>query len=394
MLTGEYPPQPGGVGDYTAQLAAALRALGHDVRVLTGVLPGAEDSTQPPAWRRVRRWGTGCWRVVQAALEASGANLLHVQYQAGAYQLEGAVNLLPLWLRRRRPGLRTVTTFHDLRVPYLFPKAGPLRGLAVRALLRGSHGAIFADPLDLARAGPGPSRRWIPVGSNIPCAPPAGYDRSATRRALGAEVGDLLIGYFGFLSSGKGAATVLRALRLLLDEGRSVRLVLIGATSGASNPTDRLDEADAYALAEQLGLGPRVRSSGYVAPTEVSALLLACDLVALPYEDGASLRRGSLLAAFEHGRPIVTTTPAPGARGSGPRSLVPERHFLAVPPNDPAALARAITRLADDPALAARLGSEAKKLAELCSWESIAAETAELYAEVRRTATGGARARA
>jgi glycosyltransferase involved in cell wall biosynthesis len=394
MLTGEYPPQPGGVGDYTARLAAALCALGHKVRVLTSGLPGAKGTTEPQASRRVRDWGFGCWRAVQAAVEESGADLLHIQYQAGAYQLKGAVNLLPLWLRRRRPGLRTVTSFHDLRVPYLFPKAGPLRGLAVRALLRGSHGAIFVDSADLARAGPGPNRRWIPIGSNIPFAPPAGYDRFATRRALGAEVGDLLIGYFGFLSASKGGSVLLEALRLLLNQGRSVRLVLIGATSGATNPTDRIDVAATSALAGRLGLESRLYATGYLAQAAVSANMLACDVLALPYEDGASFRRGSLLAALEHGRPIVTTTPAPGARGFGPRSLIPERHFLPVPPNDPAALAHALTRLADDPELAARLGGEAKRLAGLCSWESIAAETAEVYAEVRRTVDRGSRARA
>ena len=122
--------------------------------------------------------------------------------------------------------------------------------------------------------------------------------------------------------------------------------------------------------------------------------MLACDVLALPYEDGASFRRGSLLAALEHGRAIVTTPPAPGAGGFGPRSLMPERHFLAVPPNDPAALAHALTRLADEPELAARLGGEAKRLAGLCSWESIAAETTQFYTEVRRAVDGGSCAQA
>ena len=34
VITGEYPPQPGGVGDYTAQVAAGLAAAGDEVHVL------------------------------------------------------------------------------------------------------------------------------------------------------------------------------------------------------------------------------------------------------------------------------------------------------------------------------------------------------------------------
>ena len=35
LLSGEYPPQPGGVGDYTRHLGQALLARGHEVFVFT-----------------------------------------------------------------------------------------------------------------------------------------------------------------------------------------------------------------------------------------------------------------------------------------------------------------------------------------------------------------------
>jgi hypothetical protein len=71
-------------------------------------------------------------------------------------------------------------TFHDLRVPYLFPKAGPLRRWIVYHLARSAEGVIATNDEDfhrlLTEARP---RRLalIPIGSNIPCAPPPGYDR-------------------------------------------------------------------------------------------------------------------------------------------------------------------------------------------------------------------------
>ena len=64
-------------------------------------------------------------------------DVVHIQYQSAAYGCIGAVNFLPWRLRLARPG-PALTTFHDLRLPYLFPKAGPLRWQAVLALARGS----------------------------------------------------------------------------------------------------------------------------------------------------------------------------------------------------------------------------------------------------------------
>jgi glycosyltransferase involved in cell wall biosynthesis len=383
ILTGEYPPRTGGVGDYSAHLAAALRDQGQAVQVLTSAESDLDDDdlVAPPAWRRVPNWGFGSWPRVVAALTDWRADLLHIQYQPGAFQLKGAVHLLPLWLRARRPGLRVVTTFHDLRVPYLFPKAGPLRQLAVRMLLQGSQSAIFVDPSDLAHVGAASNRRWIPIGSNIPCAPPAGYDRVALRAQLGVEPGGLLVGYFGFLTAGKGVTTLLRAIRLLRDGGYPARLVLIGAGANAGSATDQSDQHTALALGQELGLGPWLRLTGLLTPPAVSAHLLACDAVALPYDEGASFRRGSLLAALEHGCPVVTTAPARTALGSGLRRLEPDRQFLVVPPGAPAALAEAVMRLAHDPVLAANLGAAGRALAERCGWPALASEVAAVYAE-------------
>jgi hypothetical protein len=41
----------------------------------------------------------------------------------------------------------------------------------------------------------------------------------------------------------------------------------------------------------------------------VSTFLHAADLMVMPYRDGVSLRRGTLMAVLAHGRPLLTTTP-------------------------------------------------------------------------------------
>ena len=40
LVTGEFPPQQGGVGDYTAELSKALAGLGVEPHVITSQVPG------------------------------------------------------------------------------------------------------------------------------------------------------------------------------------------------------------------------------------------------------------------------------------------------------------------------------------------------------------------
>jgi glycosyltransferase involved in cell wall biosynthesis len=417
LLTGEFPPDPGGVGDYTARLSEALAALGVPVAVLTARRPDrpvrrswqrADGGEGPaiPVHARVPAWDFRSWPAVGRVLGRLGPRpILHIQYQAGAFGLQGALNLLPLWMRATRPAARVVTTFHDFRVPYLFPKAGPFRVGANRLLARASHAAVFTEPADLLAAGTGALRGGrgylIPIGSNVDRAPPPDFGPARVRRALGADEATVLIGYFGFLNATKGVPTLLRALAALAADGRRVRLALIGAEAGPSDPTALAPAREVYRLQTELGLDGLVARTGYLPPAELSAALLACDVIALPYRDGASLRRGTLMAAIAHARPIVSTRPNPspgpsparrggnsplsapgrGARGEG-LSLRDGEHLLLVPPDDPAALAGAIARLADDPGLRARLAANAGALADRIAWPEIARQTLAVYETV------------
>src|SRR5438132_1142704 len=82
-------------------------------------------------------------------------------------------------------GPPVAVTFHDLRPPYLFPKAGPLRDLSVRLMARAAHGVLCTEAADLRRLGGGRGRVHVPLGSNVECRPPPGYGPRAWRRARG-----------------------------------------------------------------------------------------------------------------------------------------------------------------------------------------------------------------
>src|SRR5436190_5324418 len=135
LLSAEYPPQPGGVGDYTRRLGEALLARGHTISVITiadcrlqiVALSHSATNRQSTIAALQSDWGWSCWRAVIAALDALRPDVLHIQYQTGAYGMRPAINLLP-WRLRRLPARPLVAvTAHDLLLPYLFPKVGPLR---------------------------------------------------------------------------------------------------------------------------------------------------------------------------------------------------------------------------------------------------------------------------
>ncbi len=396
LISAEYPPQPGGVGDYTWCLAQAVTRRGHTVVIITirdGQLQLLLAGSHDPQWldhRGLSGWDWRCWEATIAALDSVRPDLLHIQYQTGAYGMHPAINLLP-WRLRGLPGCPcVVVTFHDLLEPYLFPKASPLRRYVTGRLARDADRVIVTNAEDAATIRRYQSPRWplslttIPIGSNIPVAPPPGYNRNAWRAALGVGPHDFLIAYFGLLSPSKGVDRLIEAIAGQSAGSRwSVppRLLLIGG--GATAPQDRAYAAGVQAQIMRLGVDHQIIQTGQIDAATVSAHLLAADCVALPFQDGASFRRGSLLAALSHGVAVITTTPTAPA-SAAPVRLIHGQHVYLVPPNDSVALATALQHLAHDDATRIRLGRTAGKLAEQFTWDAIALQHEQVYASLRQ----------
>ncbi len=366
----------GGMGGYASELAKALAKFGNRVSVLTSVL-GQEEGESFALYPRVSKWDFSSWKDILSLLKEIEPQILHLQYQAAAYGMHPAMNLLPWRLRvvRHRPLL--LVTFHDLRVPYLFPKAGPVRRGAIAALARGCDGVIVTNVGDEAGArGYGLKPYLIPIGSNISPRLPPGYDREEWRARWGVKE-ETLLSYFGLLHESKGIETLFRALARLLEGGERVKLLMVGGKIGASDPTTTDYAHRMEALWRELGLADQLLWTGYVDDEEVSANLLASDICVLPYKDGASLRRGSLMAALAHGLPIISTRPSIQVK-----ELIERENIVLVPPDDVEALAAKIQELTASEGLRRRLGCGAAALAQDFSWEKIAKRTLEVYREV------------
>jgi len=187
--------------------------------------------------------------------------------------------------------------------------------------------------------------------------------REATRAALGAGDRDLVFLTLAALVRRKGVDVLLEAARLLAERGLRPLVWIAG-----DGPERKVLEARAAGLHTQVRfLGRR---------SDVADLLAACDVFVLP-----SRREGLGVAALEAmtvGRPVVAS-----AVGGLRDVVVDDRSGLLVPPEDPAALAEALARLAGDERLRERLGSAgAERVREGFLAEQMVSSYVDLYARV------------
>lgn len=379
LVTGEYPPMRGGVGAYTATLAQALVATGMAVSVVTSRRAAAQSqpATSVPVYPIIDRWDWRIWRQLPALAQQIGASWLHVQYQTAAFAMNPAINLAPgLWQRGRQ--LSVAWTYHDLLAPYLWPKAGArLRRWITLRPAQSSRLVIATNEGDyqpLAALSSPATVLKIPIGSNIAVHDLAPADRQAERLRRGYGAATLLIGYFGFLNRSKGGLTLVRTVHELVQQGHDAHLLMIGERVGASDPTNFAYLQEVEALIATLGLRERVQWTGHLDDAGVSAALHLVDLLLMPYNDGASLRRGTLMAGLAHGCAMVTTTPQ-----SPLPELVDGRDLCYVPPENPQAAAQAIAHLAATPSLRQALGVSAREESRQFTWSAIAAHHHQAY---------------
>jgi glycosyltransferase involved in cell wall biosynthesis len=357
IVTGEYPPTIGGVADHSRLLARELAARGADVHVWCPGRQGGSVEDRVAVHRVAGTWSRrDCSRVEPLVREVPGTMLL--QWVPHAYGRKSLNLQFCLWVRGiARRGLRVEVLVHE---PFLAFGEGSWKQEVAAAVHRAMVVALFQAasriwvtipaweerirPWLLGRAVP---VAWLPVPSNIcPVDAPAEVARIRAR-ALGSA--PLLVGHFGTF----GRATdepLLGALARVLRTGSDVAVLLIGRDGEAFR---------ARLCAREPGGAARVHATGALDEQGVSRALQACDVMIQPYIDGASSRRGTLMAALGHGLPTVTTT----GRLSEPLWAHEHgRSIITVPAGDYEGLGDAVLSLGRDPAQRARVGRAARAL--------------------------------
>jgi glycosyltransferase involved in cell wall biosynthesis len=173
--------------------------------------------------------------------------------------------------------------------------------------------------------------------------------------------------FLGQLGVRKGVPELLQALGSPLLRDRPWRATLAG--NGARGRFMR--------EAERIGIAGRLEFPGWVDVPATERLLDRSDILVLPsHREGLPM---AVVEAMAHGLAVVTTPV-----GATPEILGDGAGALLVPPGNQQALAAALARLLDDPALRQRLGEQARKVfREKLDIEILARRLQQVYAAIR-----------
>ena len=345
LITGEYPPMPGGVADYTALVGAGLADAGCEVHVWTRGDADHAERPQPglTVWRVAGHFGPRGLARLSANLNAfPRPRTILVQYVPHAYGYRAAN--LPFCLAMlaralRRDDVRAM--YHELFLPWRgrswkHTAAAAVQRAMVAALAMAAPRAYVStplwEPLLRAYAIRSPRVAWLPVPSNIPLATTASAV-AAFRSGTG-----LTVGHFG--TYGDHIAPLLAPiLERILAARPSVRALLVGANG------DRFRTAFVRA---HPAWEARVTATGRCSAEATAAALRACDVMVQPYSEGLTARRGTLMAVLAHGVAAVSTDGT--ANGCPPEAPFRVGNPMALAaPGDSEGMAAMALALLDDP---------------------------------------------
>jgi glycosyltransferase involved in cell wall biosynthesis len=293
-VTPDYPPDRGGVSDHSSEMVSALRAAGHDVLVCA------------------RPHVTG-FRRLDAELRSFRPDLVVVAFVPLGYapHTGGIAPAFALWCAglRSRVQCHTILLAHEASLPAgYFWKKGDLKLAALAAaqnaqflhLVRCFDSILFSNQatrLAWAERLRYSAARFdtIRICSNIPFC--SSSDPAIDLTEAGYSVPAQTILFFG-----TGHQTV------LFDYVEAAFLELSKLAPDAVLVIVGMDLEKLRQLRPSLAaLGARARALGYVAAPHVSLWLQVAKLVLAPLMEGVNARKGTVMAALQHGQTVVTT---------------------------------------------------------------------------------------
>lgn len=390
-----YPRDPGDViTPWLVETIRRLRERGTEVEVLApayrGGASGRVDGVMvhrfryaPAAWETLTHDQTAPDRVrerpaflglVPSYVAAGSVAAARVARQ-GRFDVVHAFWPLPHGLlglaAKRAAGVPLVSTFFGVELSWLRSQLGPLRPV-VRWIATGSDAVTAISShtaAELRAVAPEVRARVIPFGAAAPAA-----EQTPPRRRAPGEPMRLL--FVGRLVQRKGVRVLLEAMA---GSEAGDRLVIVG-DGPLREPLAR--------MAMEMGISDRVELTGPITAPELARRLAEADALVLPaIRDDKGDVEGLgvvLIEALAAGRPVIAS------RSGGIVDIVRDGETgLLVPPSDSEALAAAIARYRDDPALAAELARRgAEHVRREFSWDGIVERLEALYREMAELGGG------
>jgi glycosyltransferase involved in cell wall biosynthesis len=343
------PPRLDGIGDHTAHLAQALACRGHDVRVLTGHAQTGDLGGVDV----VGAYGLNpIWKITDLveAVRGTPPDWLFLQFNQFSYGPLGFNPFLPWTLYRLQhhlPQTRIAMLAHEEFVP-----ASTVRNAVMTTWQRAQFWALgtIAERIGYSTSSwidkfrpwfPTTPACHLPVGSNLPLSP---LTRDEARAKFDLQA-PFVIGYFGSVSGSRYLDHIQLSLQKLDgDASQGVEFLYVGRHGSV--------------LRDALP-GLPVRDLGALPAPDAADAFAAMDLYLAPFVAGVSTRRGSFMAALQHGVPTVATA---GAQTDPILHRNDGNAFVLRPETDVDEFAEIALALQNDPDRRRQIGRAARRL--------------------------------
>jgi glycosyltransferase involved in cell wall biosynthesis len=383
LFVSPFPPARDGIGTYTQAMIAALRAAGHEARVVVprtqpgqpGDVLGALGPRRPEL------------AALREAADAWAPDLMHVQFAVAAFGTRTRALLSWLRLMRAATGVPLVATMHEVTRDTAALR-GPGRALYRALATQCDRVIVHTRNAAAALAGPvGVPEAKISVIPHPEARPPRAVSAPGDLRArFGLGEAELLLA-FGFVHVDKGLQDLVRALHIIRRSGtvplEGTRVVVAGAVRRRHGLfrlfelRDRLHLARVRRMVRRAGLQHAVVLTGYVPDADVAGWFQAAACVVLPYRRTEQSGVAGLANAFRV--PVLAST----AGGLG-EQFAGSRWTFA--PRDPRDLAKVIADFLATPPGARAAADPRPSRADL---GSVVAATLDLYHATAGSAAAG-----
>lgn len=328
MVTGSYPPDTCGVGDFTAHLVEMLLTQGIGVEVVSN-----------------ENWVANNAFCIKKRISSLKPDIVHIQYPTIGY----GTGLAPQLISCMRP---CIITLHEISQTHI------LRRVALLPFSLCSQHIVFTNSYEREYA-----LRWTPwiadrssvisIGSSMPI--------GCQERDRDLEE----VVYFGIIRPDKGLEDIITLASLIKKDCLKIRIRIIG------KPHPKYPDYFQMIYLQSKDL-PIVWNLD-LTESAVVDLLSRSRIAYVPFPDGASERRSSLFALLSNGVNAITT------KGS---HTPPEMDRAVLYARTPKEALHLIQKLSGQNELQVRLRHDAVAFVNNYSWESIAAKHIELYKSI------------
>ncbi|MFA5033314.1 MAG: glycosyltransferase [bacterium] len=367
IISRTFPPTICGVGDYSYWLANTLESLNNEITVIT---TNKTDDEKINVVSIGENWNILKLHRILSIIRSVNPDFVIIQYVCQLYGTAGIIPnivLLVFLLKLKFKSITLVITFHELWIPLTFKDfiLGVIQRLEAGFIVLMADTSIITTNTReqaLKKLFSRAKIYKIPVGSNIP-------SKGKLSLSLHYLKKDFTLGTFGRLHPERDLITIIRAIKIITARKYNVTLKIIGKIDQGIIYTTLLREI------KDLGIEKNIIWTDSCSAEEIEKHITNSDIYLSPEIDGASGRRGALMAALSLGVPII-------AYGGKDTEKIFENgeNIILIPPRNPDILAQRIIELANDEKRRIILGERAlDTFQKYFSWEIIGRNYEEIF---------------